>query len=167
MSSIRWSTVDSADTGTGARRLLGRRALLGAGGLGVLGAGTAALASLRTDKAAPAPAKTVPFHGRHQAGILHPRQAHARLAAFDFGARTDRGRAAALLLRWSTAAERLTRGEPVGEELSPPGSRATDTGAARGVGPASLTLTFGLGSTFFDRVGMASARPEGSSPSNR
>ncbi|MGW7113643.1 Dyp-type peroxidase, partial [Streptomyces xanthophaeus] len=107
---------------------------------------------------------TVPFHGRHQAGILHPRQAHVRLAAFDFGVRTDRGRAAALLLRWSSAAERLTRGEPVGEELSPPGSRATDTGAAHGVGPASLTLTFGLGASLFDRIGMAAARPEALAP---
>lgn len=156
--------MSSPDTGTGSRRPLGRRLLLGAGGLGVLGAGTAALASLRSDKAPSTDAKAVPFHSRYQAGILHPRRAHVRLAAFDFGARTDRGRAAALLLRWSTAADRLTRGEPVGEELSPPGSRAVDTGAAQGVGPAALTLTFGLGATFFDRVAMASARPEALAP---
>ncbi|MEU7727795.1 Dyp-type peroxidase [Streptomyces sp. NPDC040724] len=157
--------MDSTDTAPDrADRRLGRRALLGAAGLGVIGAGTAAVAGLRTGGAEPVRARTVAFHGRHQAGILHPRQAHARLAAFDFGARPDRGRAAALLLRWSTAAERLTRGEPVGEELSPPGSRAADTGAALGAGPASLTLTFGLGASFFDRVAMAPARPEALAP---
>ncbi|MFD3469148.1 Dyp-type peroxidase [Streptomyces sp. NPDC058682] len=106
----------------------------------------------------------VPFHGPQQAGILHPRQTHAHLVAFDFGARTDRGRATALLLRWSTAAARLTRGEPVGEEISPPGSRAVDTGVALGSGPASLTLTFGFGASFFDRVGLAAARPEALAP---
>ncbi|MEU9162051.1 Dyp-type peroxidase [Streptomyces sp. NPDC048424] len=162
--------MDSTDTDPGRPepgrpdRRLGRRALLGAAGLGVVGAGTAAVAGLRTGGAPPVRARTVAFHGRHQAGILHPRQAHARLAAFDFGTRTDRGRAAALLLRWSTAAERLTRGEPVGEELSPPGSRAVDTGSALGAGPASLTLTFGLGATFFDRVALTSARPEALAP---
>ncbi|MGW6945703.1 Dyp-type peroxidase [Streptomyces xanthophaeus] len=158
--------VDSSNTGANGRRRppIGRRTLLGVGGLGIVGAGAAAAAALRTGPARPAPAPTVPFHGRHQAGILHPRQAHVRLAAFDFGVRTDRGRAAALLLRWSSAAERLTRGEPVGEELSPPGSRATDTGAAHGVGPASLTLTFGLGASLFDRIGMAAARPEALAP---
>ncbi|MFD9520135.1 iron uptake transporter deferrochelatase/peroxidase subunit [Streptomyces sp. NPDC059979] len=160
--------MDSSSTGTDGRRrpAIDRRAVLGVGGLGIAVAGTAAAAAaaLRTSGTRPARAKTVPFHGRHQAGILHPRQAHVRLAAFDFGARSDRGRAAALLLRWSTAAERLTRGEPVGDELAPPGSRATDTGAARGVGPASLTFTFGLGASFFDRVGMVSARPEALAP---
>ncbi|WP_328297381.1 iron uptake transporter deferrochelatase/peroxidase subunit [Streptomyces sp. NBC_00435] len=155
--------MNGTDADPTGRRLLGRRALLGAGGLGVIGAGVGAgaavLATAPTDATRPARSRSIPFHGTHQAGILDPRQVHARLAAFDFGARTDRGRAAALLLRWSSAAERLTRGEPVGEELSPPGSRATDTGPALGSGPASLTLTFGLGPTFFDRVGMAAARP--------
>ncbi|WKD30956.1 iron uptake transporter deferrochelatase/peroxidase subunit [Streptomyces xanthophaeus] len=150
----------------GRRRSVTRRALLGAAGLGAVAGGSALVAAtVRESPDAPGgAAAAVPFHGPQQAGILHPRQTHAHLAAFDFGARTDRGRAAALLLRWSAAAERLTRGEPVGEEIGPPGSRAADTGVALGSGPASLTLTFGFGASFFDRVGLATARPEALAP---
>ncbi|MFF4263702.1 Dyp-type peroxidase domain-containing protein [Streptomyces virginiae] len=150
----------------GGRRSLTRRALLGAGGLGaVVGGGALVTASVRDAPAAPGASRaTVAFHGPQQAGILHPRQTHAHLAAFDFGARTDRGRAAPLMLRWSTAAEHLNRGEPVGEEIGPPGSRAADTGVALGSGPAGLTLTFGFGASFFDRVGLAAARPEALAP---
>lgn len=143
-----------------------RRALLAAGGLGALGAAaaTVAVATRGLRQEVPTRMRPVPFHGCHQAGILRPRQTHVRLAAFDFGPRTDRGRAAALLLRWSFAAERLTRGEPVADALSPPGSRAADTGVALGAGPASLTVTFGLGGSFFDRVGLTAARPEALAP---
>lgn len=150
----------------GRRPSLTRRALLAAAGLGAAaGAGALVAATVRESPAAPGAAvAAVPFHGTQQAGILHPRQTHAHLAAFDFGTRTDRGRATALLLRWSTAAERLTRGEPVGEEISPPGSRAVDTGVALGSGPASLTLTFGFGASFFDRAGLPAARPEALAP---
>ncbi|QES58224.1 deferrochelatase/peroxidase EfeB [Streptomyces venezuelae] len=150
----------------GRRRSVTRRALLGAAGLGaVAGGGALAAATVRESPAGPrGAAAAVPFHGPQQAGILHPRQTHAHLVAFDFGARTDRGRAGALLLRWSTAAERLARGEPVGEEISPPGSRVADTGVALGSGPAALTLTFGFGASFFDRVGLAPARPEALAP---
>ncbi|MCX4807955.1 Dyp-type peroxidase [Streptomyces sp. NBC_01214] len=149
----------------GRRQPLTRRALLGAAGLGAAAGGALVAAMVRESPAAPGGAgAAVPFHGPQQAGILHPRQTHAHLVAFDFGARTDRGRATALLLRWSTAAARLTRGEPVGEEISPPGSRAVDTGVALGSGPASLTLTFGFGASFFDRVGLAAARPEALAP---
>lgn len=93
------------------RRRLGRRALLGAGGLGVIGAGAGAagLADGRTDQAQSARAKTVLFHGCHQAGILNTRQIHAGLAAFGFGSRTDRGRAA----RPAAAPEHRRRATPI------------------------------------------------------
>lgn len=146
-----------SDPGAGPsqRRRLTRRALLGAGEIGVVAAG-GALRLPGWDGVA--------FHGPHQAGILSPRQTHCHLVAFDFDTRTDRGRAAALLLRWSAAAERMTRGEQVGEDIAAPGSRAADTGVARGAGPASLTVTIGFVPTFFDRVGLPSARPEALAP---
>ncbi|MER5931808.1 Dyp-type peroxidase [Streptomyces sp. NPDC002054] len=144
---------------TAGRRRVSRRTLLAGGGLAALaGGGTVTAAALRSDGRATASA-VIPFHGPHQAGILTPRQQHVRLAAFDLGNRTDRGRAAALLLRWTSAAEHLTRGEAVPAELEPPGSRAAETGALDGSAPARLTVTFGLGPTFFDRTGLTAARP--------
>ncbi|MFJ9763349.1 Dyp-type peroxidase [Streptomyces erythrochromogenes] len=148
----------------GPGRRLTRRTLLGTGGLAALAAGGAAAAAVRRGRGEAAGAPVVPFHGPQQAGILTPRQHHVRLAAFDLGTRTDRGRAAALLLRWTTAAEHLTRGEPVPAALEPPGSRAADTGALADTGPARLTLTFGLGPAFFDRTGLTTARPEALAP---
>ncbi|MEV7580544.1 Dyp-type peroxidase [Streptomyces erythrochromogenes] len=148
----------------GPGRRLTRRTLLGTGGLAALAAGGAAAAAVRRGRGEAAAAPAVPFHGPQQAGILTPRQHHVRLAAFDLGTRTDRGRAAALLLRWTTAAEHLTRGEPVPAALEPPGSRAADTGALADTGPARLTLTFGLGPAFFDRTGLTAARPEALAP---
>ncbi|MFJ8016282.1 Dyp-type peroxidase [Streptomyces sp. NPDC096339] len=150
------------------RRRVSRRALLGAGGLAALagagaGAGAATVAALGSGDEGPAPA-VVPFHGPHQAGILTARQSHVRLAAFDLGARTDRGRAAALLRRWTSAAEHLARGEAVPPGLEPPGSRSVETGVLADSSPARLTLTFGLGPNFFDRTGLAAARPEALTP---
>ncbi|MFB7406170.1 Dyp-type peroxidase [Streptomyces sp. NPDC056202] len=143
-----------------------RRALFGsaAGGLTVLAGGGAAAAALRGgDRGGAAPA-IIPFHGPHQAGILTPRQSQVRLAAFDLGARTDQGRAAALLLRWTAAAERLTRGESPDPRNEPPGSRAAETGVLAGTGPARLTVTFGLGPGFFDRPGLTRHRPAALAP---
>ncbi|MFE1826660.1 Dyp-type peroxidase [Streptomyces yangpuensis] len=142
---------------------MSRRSLLAAGGLTALAGGGATAVALQGERGATA-AAVVPFRGHHQAGILTPRQQHARLAAFDFGARTDRGRAAALLLCWTSAAEHLTRGGAVPAALEPPGSRAAETGAPAGTAPARLTVTFGLGPTFFDRTGLTAARPEALTP---
>jgi deferrochelatase/peroxidase EfeB len=53
----------------------------------------------------------------------------------------------------------MTRGEPVGQtgrRLAPP----VDTGEAVGLSPARLTITFGFGSTLFDRFGLAQSRPD-------
>ncbi|MFE3760544.1 Dyp-type peroxidase [Streptomyces sp. NPDC059104] len=139
-------------------RSLRRRALLGAGGLAALAAGGAALAAGDPAVRAPAgPPAPVPFHGPHQAGILTPRQPYARLAALDLAPGADRARAAALLRAWTAAAERMSRGEA-------PGDTAADTGVALGGGPASLTVTFGFGAGFFERVGLGPARPGALAP---
>ncbi|MEU9860184.1 Dyp-type peroxidase [Streptomyces sp. NPDC047971] len=141
-----------------------RRALFGtaAGGLAALAGGVAAATTLGDGDESPSGA--IPFHGPHQAGILTPRQRHVRMAAFDLRTHTDRGRASALLLRWTAAAERLTRGEVPDPRREPPGSRAAETGVLTGTAPARLTLTFGLGPGFFDRPGLTEARPDALAP---
>ncbi|WP_236241993.1 iron uptake transporter deferrochelatase/peroxidase subunit [Streptomyces sp. CC228A] len=121
-------------------------AAAGAGGYAAFGgSGSGDGAALATVGAA-----RVPFRGAHQAGILQPLQACGHVLAFDLAPGAGRKEAAALMRRWSAAAERLMAGEPVGDG---------DGGVARDAGPCSLTVTFGFGASFFDRTGLAPRRP--------
>jgi deferrochelatase/peroxidase EfeB len=104
----------------------------------------------------------LPFHGTHQNGIATPQQAHTYFAAFDLttGKRSD---VVALLQRWTQAAEKLTRAEPLGPAGSPDAPPA-DSGDVLGLKPSRLTLTFGFGPGLFikdgdDRYGLAARRP--------
>ncbi|MGV9785579.1 iron uptake transporter deferrochelatase/peroxidase subunit [Streptomyces sp. NPDC003435] len=142
-------------------RGVSRRTLLGtAGATGlVLGAAGGALGYA----AAPAPATPLTsigtdramFHGKHQPGITDALQAHGHLVAFDLKPGAGRKEAAALLRRWSAAAERLMAGEAAPHE---------DTDVARDAGPSSLTVTFGLGHSFFARTGLEQQRPAALDP---
>jgi deferrochelatase/peroxidase EfeB len=144
---------------------LTRRALLAsAAGSGIAAAASGGFVLGRKSESEPGPAtaadQTVPFHGRHQAGIATPAQDRLHFAAFDVedGLRADDLHG--LLREWSRAAERMTAGRPVGdanqEELAPP----QDTGEALGLTPAHLTVTFGMGPSLFDaRFGLAGQRP--------
>ncbi|ADI08407.1 putative Dyp-type peroxidase family protein [Streptomyces bingchenggensis BCW-1] len=139
------------------RRLLGTAGAVGAAGLVAGGAaGAYAAESVRTD---PDPlssvgSTTVPFHGERQAGITTPLQAHGHLVALDLAPGADRKAVAALLRRWSKTAEELTAGK----------APADDTGIALDAGPASLTVTFGFGRTFFGKVGLKDRLPEALAP---
>ncbi|MFJ8731704.1 iron uptake transporter deferrochelatase/peroxidase subunit [Streptomyces bauhiniae] len=142
-------------------RGVSRRTLLGtAGATGlVLGAAGGALGHA----AAPTPATPLTsigtdramFHGKHQPGITDALQAHGHLVAFDLKPGAGRKEAAALLRRWSAAAERLMAGEAAPHE---------DTDVARDAGPSSLTVTFGFGHSFFGRTGLEKQRPAALDP---
>lgn len=99
-----------------------------------------------------------PFHGPHQAGIATPAQQFLYFAAYDVTA-DNRAALVAMLQAWTRAAARLTAGLPA------TGDDVADGGAADGLGPQRLTLTFGFGPTLFsqdghDRFGLAARRPE-------
>ncbi|MEU6245088.1 iron uptake transporter deferrochelatase/peroxidase subunit [Streptomyces sp. NPDC047024] len=142
-------------------RGVSRRTLLGtAGATGlVLGAAGASVGYA----AAPAPAAPLTslgadramFHVKHQPGITEGLQARGHLIAFDLAPGAGRKEAAALLRRWSTTAERLMAGEPAPHD---------DTDVARDSGPASLTVTFGFGHSFFARTGLEKQRPAALDP---
>jgi len=135
------------------RRLLGAGA---AGGLAVAGFGV----GRATAPDPPDPEQSVvSFEGAHQAGIITPAQNRLHFAAFDLTT-NRRSDLQQLLREWTAASRRMISGEmagPVnGEPLLPP----DDTGEALGLGPANLTITFGLGPGIFDRrFGLASKRP--------
>ncbi|MGA7672255.1 MAG: iron uptake transporter deferrochelatase/peroxidase subunit [Nitrolancea sp.] len=142
-----------------------RRKFLGS--LGATGAGLALTAGTigfgRVESAAGVPAALVPFDGPHQAGIATSEQERLFIAAFDLTT-NDREQVKSLLRTWTDAARRMCLGHPVGPvaetSLTPP----QDTGEALGLSPANLTVTFGVGPTFFekegvDRFGLKSERP--------
>ena len=132
---------------------------LGAGGMGVVARGGLA------EDVDPAVA-TVPFYGRHQAGIATPSQHRLHFTAFDV-VTDDREELRELLHEWSGAAASMCAGEPVGGvggDGANPFLPPDDTGEAIGHAASSLTLTFGFGPTLFerdgeDRFGLARLRP--------
>lgn len=102
-----------------------------------LTAGSAA-ASAGPESAAPAAphgGQRVPFHGRHQAGILTPPQAHAVLVGLDLRPAVDRTGLGRLMRLLSDDVARLTQGRPA----------LADTIGELAVLPARLTATFGFG----------------------
>jgi deferrochelatase/peroxidase EfeB len=133
---------------------LSRRGLLGAG-VGAAGLGAAGL-GVGVSLAA-ADHQRVPFFGEHQSGIVTPAQDRLYFASYDLTT-TDRAEVIALLKRWTAAAELLCGGEALGEDdpaIAPP----ADTGEALGLSAANLTITFGFGPGFFDKLGLAAQRP--------
>ena len=100
----------------------------------------------------------VPFHGRHQAGILAAPSPATTVVSFNATAQS-RAELADLFQTVTDRARFLTAGG------TPPvtgiGGPAADSGVlGPTVVPDGLTVTFGVGSTLFDdRYGLASSRP--------
>jgi deferrochelatase/peroxidase EfeB len=150
-----------------------RRFLQVAAGGAVAGAGGAtATAALLHDggSESPGPAR-VPFHGRHQAGIVTPAQDRLHFAAFDVLEGASRADLIDLLRSWTAAAAAMAAGREIGgvagssEGNAPP----LDTGEAVGLHPARLTITAGFGLSLFDkdgsdRFGIAARRPGALAP---
>jgi deferrochelatase/peroxidase EfeB len=100
----------------------------------------------------------VPFHGRHQAGILTPAPPASCFAAFDVTA-GDRSELRHLLQTITHRARFLTSGGvPANLGLGAP---PADSGTLGPDVPADgLTMTVGVGSTLFDdRFGLAGSKP--------
>lgn len=105
----------------------------------------------------------VPFYGPRQEGIATPAQEFLDFAAFDLtsGSADD---LRDVLKEWTAAAVALTAGRPYEPAAEGADVAPTDTGEARGIGPARLTITIGFGPSLFgaggeDRFGLARQRP--------
>jgi deferrochelatase/peroxidase EfeB len=138
-----------------------RRAFLGTAGAGavamaalVAAEGTSAAATrLAVGGAAPRTvAGAVPFEGAHQAGIVTPVQDRLLFASFDV-ITDDRDDLVQVLQEWTAASRRMANGQMIGTDNDNQDAPPDDTGEAEGLGPASLTLTFGFGASLFDRPG--------------
>jgi deferrochelatase/peroxidase EfeB len=162
--------------------------LTGFAGLAAAGAalgassGTPALAKTEALDATATRVDTEPFWGKNQGGIITPAQSHTYFAALDLTT-TKRGDVVRLLQAWTSASGRLTSGRPIepiettelvysydtvttsSDEPTQSAVALPDSGEARGLSPARLTLTFGFGAGLFekdgkDRYGLAKHRPE-------
>jgi deferrochelatase/peroxidase EfeB len=150
--------------GVGRRRVAG---VLTAGALGAIvgAAGGVTLARSRQDGSTPmgpgladVGARTIPFYGPRQAGIVTPGrpQAQVWIAGFDLAAGVDRVALMGLLTQWTRAAEALTAGRGLGH---------TDDAVVTGLGPSALTITVGFGPSLFGRAEIPfAARPEALAP---
>jgi len=101
------------------------------------------------------------YTGHHQSGVETPPQRHCLVMTFDLTTHNARD-LQVLLARWSAAIAQLMAGRPVGTiEPERDTAVAQDTGEALDLGPASLTVTVGLGPGVFDqRFGLAGRRPK-------
>lgn len=136
-------------------RGLSRRQFLGGAAAGMaVGAGALAIppAAGASVPSSSERAEVVPFHGRHQAGIVTPAQSRLLFASFDV-VTDDRDELVGMLQEWTRAARRMTAGQPVGTDNFDQEAPPDDTGEAHDLGPASLTTTFGFGASLFDRAG--------------
>jgi deferrochelatase/peroxidase EfeB len=152
----------------GRRSFLTRTALVAATAP-IASSALAAQAALDPRHGAPhaheAAARLEPFYGVHQGGIANVMQRFTYFMAFSVTT-TDRNELIKLLRAWTDAAATMTQQRGGSRPASPDSADqpASDSGAALGLLPARLTLTFGFGPTLFmkdgvDRFGLASQRP--------
>lgn len=105
-----------------------------------------------------------PFWGTHQGGITTPIQRHTYFIAFDLTA-NKREEVIKLLRAWTEASIVMTNGPAYFDAKADPDQPNVESGATVGIGAARLTVTFGFGSSLFekdgiDRFGLAKQRPE-------
>lgn len=148
-------SAETTPRGVGRRRLLFGGAAAGLGAVAAAGGhlagsrgfgqGSTELERAGLDEAGSNGRQTVPFYGRHQAGIATPPGAYAAFVALDLREGIGRDRIRSWLRMLSDDAAALTQGEPALADTEPELAR----------NPARLTVTFGFGPGL-----LAAAAPE-------
>jgi deferrochelatase/peroxidase EfeB len=158
------SAPDPARPGVPSRRqLLAGAGAFGAGavagGLGGYFTRPAEGSPARAGEAAGESGQTVPFYGRHQAGIATPAQDRLAFGSLNVVAGATRADLRDPLREWTGAGARMARGKLIGEVSSRYAS-PVDTGEAVGSPVSRLTITLGYGPSLFDhRFGLAAKKP--------
>ena len=143
-----------------------RRNFLSSAALGVAAASLAhsSVADTLERKNNASSSMVVPFWGAHQGGIDTPIQRHTYFIAFDLvtGKRED---VIKLLRAWTDASAMMASGPAHFDGKADINQPNAESGATVGLGASRLTITFGFGSSLFekdgiDRFGLAKQRPE-------
>lgn len=141
---------------------LSRRGLLVGAGLGTVGLAAAQAApAIPDDQDVVDLTHQYPFYGEGgQAGIRTPPQRYVFFMTFDLTT-NDRSGLQLLLARWSASIAQLMKGDTIGQvEPLRANGVGFDTGEALNLGPASLTVTVGLGPKIFSATyGLAGQKP--------
>lgn len=147
--------------------LTGTGIAIGASGIGSIATMTEAFSDPKSQLKNAQKDNTIPFYGKHQAGIVTPQQTYTYIAAFDL--QTDKKQDVIdLFKQWTQASAVMSTGKveyAYENDWLPP----KDTGEALGLSAARLTVTFGLGTTFFkkdgvDRYGISQKKPSNLAP---
>ncbi len=102
--------------------------------------------------------QSVPFHGRHQAGIVTPRPANGLVASFDTIVQSP-DEMEQMFRRLTERIAFLTSGGDVPDR--DPKLPPLDSGIlGPHIAPDNLTVTVGLGASFFDKVGLEALKPK-------
>lgn len=130
------------------RQLLIGGAVAGLGAVAAIGLDAVATRSTSPETAPDAPEKahgdgTVPFYGKHQAGIATDAQAHGVFLGLDLLLDTDRSALVRMMRILTDDASRLTQGD----------AALADSEPELALSPARLTVTFGFGPGFVARAG--------------
>ncbi|OLN22559.1 peroxidase [Domibacillus antri] len=142
---------------------MSRRNVLKAGGIGAAGLliGASGAGSLLTFTASADKSSTgiVPFYGSYQAGITTDPQNHLYFASLILTT-MDTSEVKQFLKEWTKTAAMMTEGKSIGKAaeslLLPP----DDTGEASGLDASNLTVTFGVGPGFFQKLNLTSKQPK-------
>ncbi|QIW15704.1 peroxidase [Pasteurellaceae bacterium RH1A] len=135
------------------RDFLKQATFLGAG----LMAGTSALAL--EPRPAPKIHNAFPFFGQHQQGIATPAQKHIYFMVLDLHTQ-ELAPIQQMFKTWTHYAAQLTSGKNVKEYSKNAYVPPADTGEADGLNPYNLTLTFGVSSSFFDKLQLNQYKPK-------
>lgn len=142
----------------------------GIGGVGILlgATGVGGVLSLADALPSSSPSEKinnhVSFYGKHQAGIATDVQNHVYFASLDVET-NNKEEISSLFKEWTDAVALMTQGKPIGAPADNLYLPPDDTGEAMGLDASNLTITFGVGPTFFikegqDRFGLSSKKPK-------
>lgn len=98
--------------------------------------------------------ETVPFYGKHQAGILGAAQKSTYFAVLDLET-TDRADIIQMFKDWTAYTANLTQGKNVEQESGNRYLPPRDTGETVGLSPYRLTVTFGVSLSFLKKLGLS------------
>lgn len=114
---------------------------------------------IHTPRMSPTIVNSYPFFGKHQQGITTPAQKHIYFLVLDLHTESL-AEIREVFKIWTAYASKLTAGENVAPYSKNVLVPTNDTGEADSLNPYDLTITFGVGASFFDKLGLKGAQPK-------